>query len=505
MSAACLRKLALIALAAMLAEPAGAQASDSVRHFAGTTIAGVVRDSIARAPLAGAIVQLVASDDPARFLRSGVSDAFGRFTLSDVPIGTYRLGFFHPLLDSLGVEAPLRDVRVDNLEPIHTELAVPSATRIREVVCGGQGDGAVLIGVVRNARDGTPEKDVTVAGEWLEYSFAKKSVSRQTLSRAATTATNGWFAMCNLPIGGTVAIIATRGADSTDVVEMQVPPEGFLRRELYLGAMRTVEARDAARPAAEVAKKTIHVGDGRLSGTIVRATNGLPLTNAIVRISGGPETRTNELGEWSIINAPLGTRTLEIRALGYYPESRHVNIVGNPVPMEIGLSTVQEVLDTVMIRARRIYTRGDNGFAERKHSGVGRYLTADDIARRPALFTSEIFKTMSGIRLGYASDTLASDMVIAVNPDDMAPVDRRILMKGISGDWCAPSIYLDGTRMSQLGAGDLDAWVRPKDVASIEIYSEATVPPEFNDFRSGCGSIIIWRKDPFEGKKFPQR
>lgn len=504
MSAACLRKVALIALALTLADNAHAQVPDSARHF-GTTVSGVVRDSIARAPLAGALVQLVASDDPAHFLRSARSDSLGRFTLFDVPPGSYRIGFFHPLLDSLGMDAPLRDVHVYNLDPVSTDLAVPSMQRIRRAVCGDREDGGIFLGVVRNARDGTPEKDVTVAAEWLEYSFAKKAVSRQTVSRVTTTAANGWFAMCGLPAGGAIAMIASRGADSTDILEIVMPADGFFRRELFLGPTRTVEARGRPGSPNTQAGRPIHLGDGRLSGTVVKASNGIPLADALVRVSGGPETRTNEFGEWSIINAPLGTRTLEIRALGYYPESRHVDIGGKPLPMEIGLSTVEEVLDTVMIRARRIYTRGDNGFADRKQTGVGRYLSADDIARRPSVFTSDIFKTMSGIRLGYASDTLATDMALAVNPDDMGPIDRRILMRGISGNWCAPSIYLDGTRMSELGAGEIDAWVRPNDVAAIEIYSEATVPAEFNDFRSGCGSIVIWRKDPFDGRTYPQR
>lgn len=501
-------RLGAVLFIAVLARTANAQAPDSAHHPAGATVVGVVRDSIARAPLVDATVQLVAANDPARLLRTTSSDSLGRFMLKDVPLGTYLLGFFHPILDSLGVEIPLRQVRIDSAVSIRAELAVPSAARLRSVICGSRAegdDGGVLIGVVRNAQDGAPLRDATIATEWIEYSFVKRAMSRHTVSRVANTGSNGWFAMCNVPVGGMLALVASRGADSTDVIEVLVPGEGFVRRDLYLGAMRTETPPAASASAIAGSKRMVHVGSGKLSGTVIRAANGVPLIGAIVRIKDGPQTRTNELGEWTIPNAPLGTRMLEIRALGYYPDSRHVNVVGTPEPMEIGMATVQEVLDTVMIRARRIYTRGDNGFKDRRHTGVGRYMTEEDIARRPATFTSDLFRTMSGLRLGYASDTIATDMVLAVNPDDMAPIDRRILMRGISGDWCAPSVFLDGTRMSQLGAGDIDAWVRPKDVAGIEVYSEATVPPEFTDPRSGCGSIVIWRKDPFANAKTPQR
>ncbi|MEO7822498.1 MAG: carboxypeptidase-like regulatory domain-containing protein, partial [Gemmatimonadaceae bacterium] len=71
----------------------------------GATISGVVHDSIARQPLGGATIQLVTDSLP-RFIRAAVSDSLGRFALGDVPPGRYKLGFLHPLLDSLGVDAP---------------------------------------------------------------------------------------------------------------------------------------------------------------------------------------------------------------------------------------------------------------------------------------------------------------------------------------------------------------------------------------------------------------
>jgi hypothetical protein len=76
----------------------------------------------------------------------------------------------------------------------------------------------------------------------------------------------------------------------------------------------------------------------------------------------------------------------------------------------------------------------------------------------------------------------------------MSNTDRRILMRGISGDWCAAAIYLDGLHFPGLGADEIDAWLRPDQIAGIEVYSEATVPNEFRQERTGCGSVVIWRK-----------
>src|SRR5688500_20042187 len=92
-------------LAMASAQIAAAQASQ------GVTVSGIVYDSLARAPLAGASVQLV-TDKVTTFMRSADTDSLGRFTLTDVPPGVYKLGFLHPLLDSIGVDGPLREVRV---------------------------------------------------------------------------------------------------------------------------------------------------------------------------------------------------------------------------------------------------------------------------------------------------------------------------------------------------------------------------------------------------------
>jgi hypothetical protein len=465
-------------LLALFARFADAQTPDTTRRASGSVI-GVVRDSLAKRPLAEALVQLVSADDPARFVRTSTSDSLGRFAIREVPAGRYMLGFFHPMLDSVGVETAHHQLYVGGEQPVHSDLGIPSPARLRTAVCGPQGadSSGVIIGVVRDAKDGAPIAGAKVTGEWLEFALRRGSLVRTMPNRTAITGDKGWFALCNVPNAGSVAVRASRDADSSGLIEVLVPTTGFVRRELYLGAVPKVDT-----------------GDGRLSGTIVATLDGRPLADAIVAITDGPQTRSNERGEWFFGNAPVGTRMIEVRALGYYPDRRPVHILSGAAPVRISLSTLESVLDTVKIRSNRLSTRDKTGFADRRHSGPGRYFTAAQIAKRPAVFTSDIFKTIPGVRLGYASDTLATDMAIAISPDDISLADKRILMRGISGDWCAPAIFLDGVHIHHFGADDLDGWIKPKDVAGIEVYSEATVPHEFQQGRSGCGSIVIWKK-----------
>ncbi len=244
-----LRRLFLVASLALPWRLAVTQAPDSTHRASGATVSGVVRDSLGRAPLAGAWVQLVAADSPGRFARTVVSDSVGRYAIEGVPDGRYTLGFLHPLLDSLGVEPPLRGVRVSRGRPVRADLAIPSPARLRAAICGprpgsASGGGAAVLGVVRDARERTAVAGVTVIGEWLEVTIRKGGIEPLRLRIVATTGKNGWFVLCNVPKGGAMVLGVVRGADSTRLIEVQVPETGFRRTDLYVGSERTVVAGD---------------------------------------------------------------------------------------------------------------------------------------------------------------------------------------------------------------------------------------------------------------------
>ena len=469
-----------VLVVALLARGTAAQVAETTTH---TTVSGVVRDSIAHTPLAGAMVQLVAADNPARFGRTAVSDSLGRFTLTGVPDGHYMIGFFHPVLDSLGIEPPLREIYVDGPQPLRADLGVPSPGHLRTAICGrpsATSSGAVVVGTIRDARDGAPAAGVTVSGEWLEMAFKPGGIARHTQRLITTTWDTGWFAMCNVPSPGAMFLLASRGADSTDLIEVQVPANGFLRRDLYLGQARSVSAAGGDSLGPPVRPR--HVGKGRLSGTVVTAAEGSPLAGAMVALTDGPQTRTNDRGEWTLVDAPAGTRMVEVRALGYYPERRRVDVVSGGAPVWVELSTLEAVLDTVKVTSSRL-NRDDNGFQERRRKGIGHFMTPKDIARQQPIQVSDLFRSMPGIHVEGG-------------------VERQILMRGAFGK-CDPSIYINGMPMTSQRANggvvtitvdDLNAWMLPRDVTGIEVYAGDSAPVEYQQGMSGCGSILIWMK-----------
>ena len=155
------------------------------------------------------MVQLVGAAPGSTFLQSALSDSIGRYVLRDIPDGRYTIGFFHPVLDSLGLEPTLREVLVQNHRDTRMDLASPSAARLRRAVCGPAPSGAsaaalggVLVGTVHDARQGAPLANATVTVEWLELSFGSGGVTRRTPRLSITTRENGWYALCPLPNPG---------------------------------------------------------------------------------------------------------------------------------------------------------------------------------------------------------------------------------------------------------------------------------------------------------------
>ncbi|MBW7932226.1 MAG: carboxypeptidase regulatory-like domain-containing protein [Gemmatimonadaceae bacterium] len=480
-----LRLLAVL----LLFSPLGAVAQNpaAADRAALARLSGVVFDSVARAPLSGAWVQLAPVESDAPGARTAISDSLGRYAFDDVPEGRYKLGFFHAVLDSLGVQVPLRDVIARRGRATRADLAVPSGPTLRALICGVRSSrdsglvvtGGAVIGVVRGANDGAPAEGVTVTGEWLEISFLPQGIDRRRPRGTVTTAANGWFALCNVPGTGTMFLTASRGADSTDAIEASVPSEGFLRRDLYLGAARTVVVRDSTpRPdSLALPPRIIRSGTGRLTGTVVSAETRRPLAGAIVHLSDGPTARADARGAFTLANAPLGTRTLEVRSVGYYPDRRAVHVIVGEPPLQLALTTFKTVLDTVKIVASRVDDRHGSGFEERRRSGLGRYLTATDLERHGAIFTSDVFRNLAGTRLERGETG-----------------ERYIFVRSAFGDWCVPSVYIDGLHMWKLSAEDIDGMVSTRAVRGIEVYNEATTPPQYQQALSGCGAILIWTR-----------
>lgn len=139
-----------------------------VRAAGRARLAGVVYDGASAAPLPGAEVRLAGTSWTTR------TDEQGRFGMTDLPEGTYRVEVSHPHLDSLAVGPPGRDVALRRDAEARLELATPSKREILARLCPGgiARDQGVLLGTVRGGAGTVQGTTVTV--DWSRWDVGRE-------------------------------------------------------------------------------------------------------------------------------------------------------------------------------------------------------------------------------------------------------------------------------------------------------------------------------------------
>jgi carboxypeptidase family protein/TonB-dependent receptor-like protein len=445
----------------------------------GTIVRGVVFDSLEMRGLAGATVQITdATGKP--WTRTVATDSSGRFVVEEVPIGTYLIGFFHMKLDSLAIATPTFRADVRTVQPLDVRLGVPSARTIARALCGRTAiadSTGLFMGYLRGAGNSMPRPNGTVVVRWSELIIEKGAIGRVVPSVEASSGQTGQVAVCGLPLGTPMVLAAASASDSSGSFELTIPHSGFLHRDIFVApVVRRVVAGSDSSPSVELLR-----GTGRLRGRVVGA-NGGPLTGARVSLWGtGLETLTGADGAFQLSELPGGTHTLEVRAVGFAPVQRPVDIVeGDGDATEVALANLAIMLDTVRVSAERIYTsRREADFEQRLRTGVGHVIQAKDIAKRQATSLTEILRTVPGV---------------LIVPSRFASED--VLMRGgeaiLGPGTCRPDIYIDGSRVANDPTFPINSLVLVNEIRAVEVYSRpASVPTEYRSL-SGCGAILLW-------------
>jgi hypothetical protein len=256
---------------------------------------------------------------------------------------------------------------------------------------------------------------------------------------------------------------------------MTVPDDvGVVLRNLSLSASaaRTVAELDslgAASASGAMAPRRL-TGTAGLAG-LVRAAGGQPLSGAEVRVLDAAGTAvTDSLGSFTLASLPAGTQVLEVRRIGY--------VLGQiPVELRTGRTVHQTVtltrfvsLDSIRVVARRSQYRQYETRARR--TGMGRFLSQEDLEKRNAREMSDIVRMMPGFRVegtGIFAKVVSS----------------RHASANLEGS-CETNIVIDGLQYQDINL------MNPQDVAAMEAYSSSLSAPL--QYQSQCGVIVIWTK-----------
>jgi hypothetical protein len=469
------------------ARPASAQTAPPPPPPSGPPVrlVGMAWDSLSRAPLVGALVQLAPESNPSAPARTAVADSTGRWQIDSLPQGSYVAGYFHPTLDDLGFDPPTFRVLVQGDSVARLDLGLPGPRTMRTLLCGkkdASDSTGAIIGVLRDADTEQPIAGATLSIAWRELTIEKGSI-RNTQRRVPVAARGaGLFLACGVPTDTPVELDATATGQSSGVLEIQVPRQEVVRRDVLLGDSATVLAASrgavaAADTAAAVGRGVRVPGGARLSGTVT-GPDGKPLERAQVLVSGiGRTATTGNAGTFALDSLPSGTFGLDVRALGLSPVRVVVDLTKRrPTTVTVALRERATALSTVVVRGQRSrQSKFMEEFLDRKRRGMGgTFLGQEDLERRGSLYASDVLRTVAGMRVvpgpGFGQ-----------------------AIRGRGG--CTPAVYIDGMPVVD-GADDLDQLVNPSTVMAMEVYTGlGALPAQFGGMAAqGCGAVVVWTK-----------
>jgi hypothetical protein len=418
-------------------------------------VRGVAYDSVRGVPLAGAVVT-IAGDT-----RTVLTDTRGRFTFDGVTQGVHTFSAQHAIVDSLGfsgitTRATVTDGRAE------IRIAGPSFPTLWHSVCGPTRvpkDSGFVYGTVRDADTQNPVPNATVDLTWLVLRVDRSRHISQARYRAQTQSDRGGnYYICGVPRETGARIRAVTDSATSGLIDMASGNTRVQRRDLTLGAVGDSGATRV----------------GVVSG-LVADTAGKPVADARVIADGAGEVRTAANGRFVVHGVPVGTRQIEVLAIGMSPIVTVVDV--SPTDTATILATLRKIttLDVVRVTASPQVRRLVRDLEERRATGFGYVKDSTEIANHGSLF-SVLFE-FPNVRVDRKN--VAGDFVVT--------------MPGTGASRCLANVIIDGQK------SDFDQlnYLRPGDIAAVEVYPRRMqLPMQFMRF-DDCGAIVVWTKWAF--------
>ena len=440
------------------------------------TIRGSVLDSLHDGMLRGALVRVENTT------REAFTDSIGVYRIDSIPPGMQRLMVIHPLLDTLGISLVTPPLTLTAGENRIIELSVPSGETLVSLMCPAARRAlgpAALVGFVRDADTESPAQGAKVS--LLYYESDPLGLKKTARVREQQIGPDGRYRICGLPATMSGKLQVFRNGVQTGEVPVELGgTSGAAGQVLAMRSMSissTSQVVAAATPNDTGAKPATMVrGRSRVTGKVLNKY-GQPIAGARVELQNtGAATKTRPNGEFTLDSLPSGTQTIEVRQLGFAPTEVPVELsAASPQNVTVKMADYVPVLSEMRVTAQRERGLSDVGFADRKKSGMGYYLDSDALKGRQTTQFSDMLRTVPGIRVQPGGN---GTNVITSSRD---PTGGCV------------TFYVDGAPWQQMTPGDLDTYVRPEEVAALEVYNGSTTPPQFQQpGMTGCTTVVIW-------------
>jgi CarboxypepD_reg-like domain len=219
---------------------------------------------------------------------------------------------------------------------------------------------------------------------------------------------------------------------------------------------------------------------------VVTDSNLVRLPGATVSIVGTKtEVATDEHGHFRISGVPAGRTMLMIRRIGYVSLPSVVEVAaGDTLRGSFALERIVPALDTVVVAAREPDTPLSE-FEQRRHQGVGQFMTRDEIQKLH-------FVEMSTYLLTFRSTALVDGILMNQRARPLRNCPFQFFIDGVLVNTPKVDVHLP----------------RPDELEGIEVYSgAATIPLQYKAFgglqgsdgvlgNGGgfCGVVLLWTR-----------
>lgn len=265
---------------------------------------------------------------------------------------------------------------------------------------------------------------------------------------------------------------------------------------------------------------------------VADARNGAPLAGAEVYLPDVERfAHTNWLGEARIPGLFSGVYHIRVRRVGFVVAELQLLVRGDTSGAVFMLQPVVTKLATVHVRAHPVLDIS-NEFELRRHLGMGRYLTADDLENEKghdfAIVASEHFpglQVVTGrggqLQLATRRGSCGTDTMYEVLPSGPG---RTGALRGTQGQTntvggvgsgsrtdagqtatsagscfsdhpCHVKLFLDNLPLAETDIGV----VKTEDLYGVEYYATGSAPPQYHTDGAACGVMLLWSKSGDSG------
>ena len=225
-----------------------------------------------------------------------------------------------------------------------------------------------------------------------------------------------------------------------------------------------------------------------------------PVRDAEVVIEKVPAvTRTDSSGHFHFRSLPPGLHRIAVRRLGYAPASVEVQLKDkDSVTVQVQLIQRAQPLPEVPVAGDRRPTLGSrfDDFERRRSSGVGQFLTVDDLAVERSKPLGDALVRLRGVYV--VRSATAACLTSTRGAQSVQNMTTGWCGNRSVGDaYCPVAVFMNGHPVYTGHSEEIFNLnsMHADEVAGVEYYSgSGTLPREFGAPRGTCGALVIWTK-----------